>query len=338
LVDRCYEFKHKVLPGVTLSYHGADFFSYTINPTVPLELARSKCDLIVIPGWQDFACQAAFFTCKAGGIPYVLWAESTINETSWRRTLALPLVRMMVGGADAFVACGSRSREYLMHLGAAAAKVFVAINTVDTDYFRGGSLLSAAERAALRRAHGVEARTVILYSGRLTELKGVHYLLEAYARLREEHADLGLLIVGYGPKEGSLKQLCAAEGIQDVHFVGHVDMAAMPKYYAISDLCVLPSLRDVWGMVINEAMACGLPVITTDKVGASADLVENGVNGYVVEAGDQTALLEAMRRLVADPVLRGRMAEDSRRRIRSFGLAQSVGGFVSAIEFALSRS
>lgn len=335
LVDRSYEFKHKVLPGVTLSYHGRDLFSYIINLTVPLELVRSRCDLAVASGWADFACQAAFFTCKVGGIPYVLWAESTINEPSWRRTFSLPLVKLMVRGADACIAGGTRSREYLLHLGAAADKVFVAINTVDIDHFRSGSLLSAAERAALRRSLGVEGRTVILYSGRLTELKGVQYLLEAYGRLREEHAHLGLLIVGYGPKERSLKRLCVEQGIEDVHFVGHVEMEAMPKYYAISDLCVFPSVRDVWGMVINEAMACGLPVITTNKVGASADLIEHGVNGYVVEAGDPTALLEAMRRLVADPLLRGRMAENSRRRIRNFGLAQSVDGFMSAIEHVL---
>lgn len=334
-VDRSYEFKHKVLPGVTLSYHGRDLFSYIINPTVPLELVRSRCDLVIISGWLDFACQAAFFTSKAWGKPNILWAESTIHEASWRRSVSLPLVKLMVRGADACVASGTRSSQYLISLGAPSDKVFVAINTVDIDHFRSGSLLSAAERAALRRAFGVEGRKVILYSGRLTELKGVEYLLQAYWRLREEYADLGLLIVGYGPEERSLKRLCVEQGIEDVHFVGHVDMEAMPKYYAISDLYVFPSLRDVWGMVINEAMACGLPVITTNKVGASADLIEHGVNGYVVEAGDPIALLEAMRRLVADPLLRGRMAENSRKRIRDFGLDQSVDGFRLAIEHAL---
>jgi glycosyltransferase involved in cell wall biosynthesis len=334
-VDRSYEFRHKVLPGVTLSYHGRDLFSYIINPTTPLELVRSRCDLVVSSGWLDFACQAAFFASKAWGKPYILWAESTINEPSWRRTASLPLVKMMVRGAYACIACGTRSREYLRHLGADAEKVFTAINTVDVDHFRSGSQLTQVERAGLKRELGAEGRQVILYAGQLIERKGLRYLLEAYGVLRRELADLSQVIIGHGPQEGQLKRFCVQEGMQDVHFLGYRDPDEMPRYYGISDLFVLPSTEEAWGLVINEAMACGLPVITTDRVGASPDLIEDGVNGYVVEAANVSQLDGAMRRVLEDPGLRERLSEGSKTRIRNFGLAQSVDGFVSAIECAL---
>ena len=335
--DRPGQFRHKMLPGITLNFKGNDLFSYTISPTLPLELARSEYDIVVSAGWLDFACQVAFFISKARRKPYILWSESTTNESSWRRTVSLPLVKLMVRGADACIACGTRSKEYLIQLGAPEERIFIATNSVDIDHFRSGSTLSREERTLLKRNLGVEGRKVILYTGRLIECKGLRYLIEAYGRLREERADVSLLIVGDGRQEKELKNLCMRANTRDVHFVGFIDADKLPKYYGISDLFVLPSTEDVWGMVINEAMACGLPVITTDKVGASADLLENGVNGYIVEAGDTTQLFEAMKKVMQDPILRDRLAKASRRRILRFGPEASVEGFLSAIEYAMTR-
>ncbi|MGB3904053.1 MAG: glycosyltransferase family 4 protein [Anaerolineae bacterium] len=337
-VDHTHQFKHKVLPGIALNFKGPDLFTYIINPSVPLELLRNQYDAVVAHGWLNFASQAAFLTCKAGGIPYVLWAGSTINEPSWRRTVSLPLVKLMLRGADACISYGTRSKEYLIHLGAAEEKIFIAINTVDIDHFRRGSTLSSAERAALKRELGVEGRKVILYTGQLIERKGLRYLIEAYGLLRGERPDVSLLVVGYGPQEKELKELCAEQGTEDVHFIGHLDVNEIPRYYGISDLYVLPSTEEVWGLVVNEAMACSLPVITTQRVGASADLVEDGVNGFVVREADARQLFEAMKRSVQDAELRRRMADASWERIRRFGLEASVEGFLSAIEYAMTRN
>lgn len=109
----------------------------------------------------------------------------------------------------------------------------------------------------------------------------------------------------------------------------------LSHYYAIADIFVLPSLSEPWGVVVNEAMASGLPIIATEMVGAVGDIVENGINGYVVPAGNPEALYEAMKRLIENEGLRKEMSEQSRRIIKSWTHKQAVEGFLSAITDAV---
>jgi len=181
---------------------------------------------------------------------------------------------------------------------------------------------------------GITTRLVIVYVGRLTDRKGVFDLLAAFSLLKKEQADATLLLVGTGMDEALLKERTSKEGIPDVVFAGFIDYDQLPKYLGISDLFVLPSYDDVWGLVLNEAMACGLPVITTNKTGASADLVKDGVNGFVVKEKTPRELCDAMRKIVGDDALRRTMAESSRRIISNFDLHNTAQGVQKAISYA----
>jgi glycosyltransferase involved in cell wall biosynthesis len=328
-------FAYEIPPHLALKIRGKDLFTYHINPTVPLKLLRQPFDLLICTGWDSFTTQSAFFVCKLLRRPIILWSGSTAYEPSWRRTLATPLVRLMVRGADAYIAYGTRAKEYLVQLGAPPEKVFIATNTVDIDYFHQASRLTSIERQEIRRQLGITARQVILFVGQLIERKGVATLIHAYAKLKETHPDAGLVIVGYGQQEAALKALCAEKRLADVHFLGAADLPEMPRFYGLADLFVLPSYEEVWGLVINEAMACGLPVITTHRVGASVDLVREGVNGYVVEDGDVVQLYEAMRKIVLNDDLQLEMGRASQEMIRRFGIEQAVQGMIDAIGYAL---
>lgn len=336
-VRKDFEFAYEVLPGLSLDFKSEDLFSYWINPTIICQLIRNKFDIVISSGWDSFASQASFFICKLLGKPFILWSESTINEKSWRRTVSLPLVKFMVRHSDAYIAIGTRAREYFTCLGAKLQKIFVAYSTVDIECFKNKSNILKEKRNKLKEKMGIKTNGVITYSGQLIERKGLFYLLQAYKKLRNDCQDVSLLILGYGPQEKRLKEICKEENIENVFFTGFIEYNDLPTYYVVSDLLVLPSLEETWGLVINEAMACGLPIITTDKVGASVDLVKEGINGYIIEEKNIAQLYEAMKKIVLNLSLQKKMGEQSRKIIEDFGLDNQVSGFVSAIKYVIEN-
>jgi len=329
------EFNYKVLPKIELNFQGHDLFYYRVNPTFLFRLAREHYDLLITHGWFDSACQTGFLVSKMIGKPCIIYSESTMYEQSLLRWISLPLIRFIVKHSDACIATGKRAREYFIYLGADERKIFTANLTVDVDHFRRVSRLAKKDKCRMKQSLGIKTEKVILYVGRLTERKGVRHLVEAYRQLRKDYHDVSLLILGYGYQEQGLKELCRSQNIPDVHFVGHVEIEKMPRFYGIADLFVLPSRRDTWGLVLNEAMACGLPVVTTRKVGASEDLVREGVNGYIVAEEKPAEIYAAIKKIVADSSLCHRMGQESSRTIQRFSIDNEANGFLSAIEYAM---
>lgn len=336
-VKKNFKFTYEVLPGISLNFKSEDLFSYWINPTIIYHLIGNKFDVVISSGWDSFTSQASFFTCKLLGKPFILWSESTINERNWRRTVSLPLVKFMVRHSDAYIAIGTRAKKYFTYLRAKPQKIFIAYSTVDVEYFKNESNMLKEKRDKLKEKMGIKTNSVIMYSGQLIERKGLFYLLQAYKELRKDYQDISLLIVGYGPQEERLKEVCKKENIQNVFFTGFIDYNNLPGCYVISDLFVLPSFEETWGLVINEAMACGLPIITTAKVGASADLVKEGINGYIIEEKNIAQLYEAMKKIVLNQSLQKKMGEQSRKIIENFGIDNQVSGFVSAIKYVIEN-
>ena len=331
-------FAYQVLPSVEFNHASRDLFTYIVNYSFPWKYARGNFDVLISAGWLDFACQAGFVLSKALRRKYIQWSESTAYEPSLQRSLAAPVVKTMVRWADACVAVGTRSREYLEKLGAHSRDIYTAYSTVDVELFRRVSSLARRERVEHRTALGIRRGFVVLYCGQFIERKGLRYLLEAFASIKALHEDVALVLIGYGPERDMLLAQVALSGISDVHVVDHVEVTEMPTMYALADVFVLPSLEETWGLVVNEAMACGLPVIVTDRAGASIDLVRQGENGYVVPAGDSTAIAECITRLIEDPALAARMGDCSSERIQQFTPERAAQVFVDAIVHAMSRS
>lgn len=332
------QFKYKVLPGFSLNFFAKDLFSYHINLSIIWELIRNHYDIILSAGYASFTNQIAFFYSKICKKPFILWSGSTINEPSSLRKVSLPLVKFIVRHSDALIAYGTRAKDYLIHLGASPERIFVAYNTVDVDFLGQQSSKLKIKKKELKDELGIRNKAIVLYVGQLVERKGVKYLLKAYAQLKGEF-DVALLIVGDGIQKNELEDLCAKEDIQDAFFVGYKQLEELPAYYAASDIFVLPSTEEVWGLVLNEAMACGLPVITTDKVGASVDLIKEGVNGYVVEAKNVERLYQAMKKILSNPELKQSMGNKSQQIINDgFRLEDAKQGFANTIDYIASKS
>lgn len=174
---------------------------------------------------------------------------------------------------------------------------------------------------------------IILYIGQLIERKRVIDLLKAFKLLKKEIQNVSLLIIGSGPIETELRQYCRENKLVDVLFMGFKQKDELLKYYATADIFVLPSSNEVWGLVINEAMACGLPIITTNQVGASGDIVKNGVNGYIIEPKDSEMLSKKMLKILKNDNLKEQMGQRSRQIIEDWGIKQELNGTLKAINY-----
>jgi glycosyltransferase involved in cell wall biosynthesis len=328
-------FKYAVLPSIEFNYSARDLFTYVVNFTFPWRYASERFDVLISAGWLDFASQAGYGLSKLMGRKFILWSESTPHELSWRRSIAMPLVKTMVSGADACVAVGTRSRQYLRQLGAREVDVLTAFSTVDIGHFKRVSAEARPDRQQRKTALGIRRKHVLLYCGQFIERKGLRQLLDAFALVKAEYDDVALLLVGYGPLD--LKAAAEERGLSDVHILGHVEVTEMPMLYTLGDIFVLPSLEETWGLVLNEAMACGLPVIATDRVGASVDLIRDGENGFVVPAGDPASIARRSLCLLEDEALMARFSSSSAERILCFTPERAADAFAAAIHHAMAR-
>ena len=326
------KYNYTVLPGFSLHFLG--IISH-LNPSIIPKLINGKYDAVIIGGCSDFTTQWAFIISKLLQTPIITWSESTAYEPSLIRKLSLPLVKSILRHSDACIVCGTRAKNYLISLGVMPKRIFCAYNAIDTGFFQQESAKYRLRREELKTRLNMKKGRLILYVGRLIELKGIHYLIRAFAKLRQETDNVGLVIAGNGKLKQELVSLCQTLQLPDVYFVDFIQQQQLPLYYSIADVFVLPSTEEVWGLVLNEAMSCGLPVITTRNVGASVDLIQDGVNGYVVAGGDPDQLYQALRKVL--PTAKGMGMESAKIINHRFTIAHAVDSFVHAINYAVNN-
>jgi glycosyltransferase involved in cell wall biosynthesis len=238
-----------------------------------------------------------------------------MTHDSWVRRSALKdtVKRLVFGCVDAIETPGHDGRAFAIRCGASPEKVFIATHTVDMPHFVGVSRATRAHgRVQLRQRLGLKG-CVFLYVGRLWAGKGVEHLIEAFHRVQGSSAEsVSLLLVGDGPAEMALREACRARGLRNVAFAGFVQKEELPRFHAAADAFVFPTLGDPYGLVVDEAMASGLPVISTSAAGEIHQRVLEGVNGYVVPPADSQALARRMLALARDAGARESMGKKSR--------------------------
>jgi glycosyltransferase involved in cell wall biosynthesis len=236
---------------------------------------------------------------------------------------------------DRFLAIGTANRDYYRALGVPEPKICDVPYTVDNDRFIAAAASTAAERAAVREKCGVaQDRPVVLYASKLISRKHPDDVIKAVARLRDEGLAASLLIVGTGEMEAALRSLVVDYNLADrVVFAGFVNQAELPRVYAASDVFVLPAENEPWGLIVNEVMCAGIPVVVSAEVGCVPDLVHDGRNGLLTQACDVASLTAALRRLLLDDRERAAMGQKGLEMIRDWsyercrrGLKAAAGG------------
>jgi glycosyltransferase involved in cell wall biosynthesis len=280
-----------------------------INIDSAPKIFREKTDAFVIGGWNYTAAWEALLSCKLRGIPVVFLSENLRQRTELANTLASWIVPQF----DACLAASSGAKENLVRLGADDEEVTVLPYCIDVDAFQAG--IDEEGQQAIRKQYDIDSTDVVLYVGLLTERKGVGDLISAVDGLDPKSTHL--LIVGEGPEREKLEKQAAAVDVPTT-FTGNVPNQELANYYALASAFVLPSREEPWGLVQNEALACGTPVVTTTASGAVGDLVIDGENGLVVspEAPDQ--LRKAITSLLQNPERRHEMAQNGLERTSQF--------------------
>jgi glycosyltransferase involved in cell wall biosynthesis len=318
------------LDGVTIpGLHGVLRHDYPVTPGIWRVLGESAPDCVVVSGWSTFASQVALAWCRVHRVPYLLLVESHDDgpKPGWRRRVKETVVPTVVGGADSVLVTGSLARDSVVSLGAEPGRVRVFANTVDVERFGDLADRLAARRDELRAGFGLALDDVAVVTvARLAPEKGIDVLLRAAG-------SLPVLVVGDGPERGRLEALARELGARAV-FAGDRPLESVLEAYAAADVFALLSSYEPWGVVVNEAAACGLPLVLSDRVGAARDLLRDGENGCLVPAGDVNASADALARLASDPGLRESMGARSRELVRGFGYGPSADNLLAAVREA----
>ena len=308
------------------------------TPEIRERLAEGRFDACLVHGWFLKSYLQAIAAARRIGLPVLLRGDS---QLATRRSLLRQVVkylpyRMLLNSVAGHLVVGSANREYLRHYGVPEARLFDVPHAVDERWFaaRADEARRTGARERERSALGIPPdATVAIFVGRLVASKRVEDFIRALAH-RSAPRDIRGLIVGSGPGEPDLRRL--AESLRaPVVFAGFRNQQALPACYAAADLLVLPSDgRETWGLVANEALACGLPVVVSSAAGCARDLAAPPP-GRTYPLGDVDELAAAIATIAG--VLRenpGALAEAAAARSRLFGLDRAVGGTITAIEAA----
>lgn len=301
---------------------------YHFNPGV-FKVLFSDFDMFFVGGYGYPTVILSIILLKLLKKPWVMIIDgiSPVNIKNVN-IIAEKIKKMLIKGAEAYFANGTVSAEYLKKYDICSEKIFNQYMTVDVDGFMEKGKKSLQIRNKIRQKIGInEDSVVIMYAGRLVKHKGVQDMIDAVGILKGKNYDIKALIVGDGNYKYELKK--KSENINsDVIFTGHIDPEEIYKYYYASDIFILPTYDDPWGLVVNEAISCGLPVIVTNAAGCSLDLVKN--NGYVINVHNTQALSIAIKKIMVNPL---KFRQNSIKIIKKWTYKESMGSFLNTINY-----
>ena len=293
---------------------------YRIARRLWTELNRISPEVVLVPGYYTLPGLASAFWARLHGRRAVLMSESTKGDHQRRNLLEAAKKAVLPRLFHAAIAGGKRQMAYMRDLGFAPARLAGLYDVVDNDYF-------AEQATEQRRTTSTAALHLpshyFLSVGRLAPEKNVDGMIQAFALYRKRGGKWSLVLVGDGPLASRLQQQVAEAGLQDsVVFAGLKDTRAMMPYYAFAGCFLLPSWREPWGLVANEAMSAGLPLIVSNRCGCSDDLMEEGANGYVFDPDQNEQLADLMSTMSGlDTSQRLGMGEKSKEIIARYSLA-----------------
>jgi glycosyltransferase involved in cell wall biosynthesis len=314
-------------------------FSRPLNWGIYKRLRDGQFDAVWIHGYATTSTLQAILAARSLGIPVLVRAESTMFDRSRsrkKRVAKALFFRLFKTCISAILSIGEANSAYWRHYLGEQVPIFPFYYSVDNDFFQQRCRDASLTREDFRRELGLEpGRRVILYASKLQTRKRCGDLLEAFLRLSAGQSIQPppyLLIVGDGEERAALQERAKSARPGDVRFLGFQNQTALPRFYDLCDVFVLTSVDEPWGLVVNEVMNAGKPVIVSNEVGCQRNLVEDGVNGCVVRARDIDGLTHSLDRILSDPQASREMGLKSLEKIQEFSFDRNVSGLRSALE------
>ena len=297
-------------------------------------LWRRRFDAVFIHSYATRLSLFAYLGALASRTPVLLRTESERLRPRhrWIEMLKKLLLRPLFARTAGFLVIGKANRQFFEAYGVDPSRQFLTPYSVDNAYFSHQRQLVRSSRRELRQNHGWTDDVVVVgFSGKLISRKGVPDLIDAVAALQDEGVPAGLFIVGDGPSRAELEARVRARNMKWTIFAGFKNQSELAACYICLDIFVLPSRFDPWGLVMNEAMVFGLPVLATNMVGASMNLTEHGKNGYVFDVGNVDGLAQHLRHLARSAETRRQFGSHSETIVQRYSYDVCVGGILGAL-------
>ncbi len=302
-------------------------------------LRKQRFDAIWVHGYSTVTNLQVIRLANAMRVPVLLRAESNLSDrlrsgkTLLAKRIFFAWLRNRIAAA---LTIGDANTAYWRHYLGADFPVFPCCYAVDNEFFQRECARAAESREEFRSSLGLDrSRPIILFASKLQTRKRCIDLVDAYLQLAQsipaERVPY-LLIVGDGEERAALECRARQAALGDIRFLGFRNQTELPRFYDLCNVFVLASVDEPWGLVVNEVMNAGRPVIVSDQVGCQKDLVQNGVNGYVVKAGSTQALADALRAVFDGEQIWQEMGAESLRIVRRYSFDENVAGIRLALQ------
>jgi len=254
---------------------------------------------VSINGWGVPEARAALAWCRRHRVPAILMSETFPGGASYRPNIVKELAKSwLVRRFDAALVGGEPHRQYVQKLGLPHDRIFRGYDVVDNDFFERGADQARGDAEALRKARELPTR-YFFANTRFLPRKNIDGLLRSYRMYRDRMGEQswGLVISGSGSIQTELRQLADSLGLSDVRWPGFLQYPDLPVYYGLASAFIHPAKAEPWGLVLNEAVAAGLPVLSSLKVGSAHELIRDGESGYLFDPFSDSSIADAMVRV-----------------------------------------
>ena len=340
------EFSNKVkwdidlLNGYSSEFLGKNFSNRTpggffslICPEIWREISTKPYDIIWLHGYNYFAYILAFFAAKFSGKKIFYRSETHLNlkKSKWRQRVRDGVLRRFFQYIDSFLAIGSLNKAYYETMGVNPSKISLVPYTVDNARFSITRSMSKHNRRTLLRQNGLDHHLpTILFCSKLAERKNPKLVIDAVQSLKSQ--DCNLIIAGNGPLQAELTEYVGALGKTNIRFLGFLNQSELPCLYSAVDIFVLPSENEPWGLIVNEVMAAGLPVILGPEIGCAPDLVRHGENGIILEELTVSCLNLHLSKLLIKPEKLLEMGKKSKKIVSKWSYAECLDGIKESLQ------
>lgn len=280
-------------------------------------LGTCQYDIVYMSEWSTITSLMLMFACLCRRIPYILSIDGH-NNNKQSNFVKDTIKKFFAQRATAIIGTGKTTMTYAKSLGVPGEKIY---SIGFTTLFEREILpfpINNKEKESIKKHIGLaEEKHYALYAGRLIKLKGVDSLIKAWSQCKAPDS-WRLLIIGDGNEEENLRNLVSKLNLDTVDFIPNVSKQELITYYKVSELFALNTKEDVWGLVVNEAMANGLPVLTTFQCVAGEELIENDINGYLYDCDDVDSCARYLSKLMNEEKLRWQIGVNNINKIKSF--------------------
>ncbi len=293
-------YSHSFLENVS-SRPGTSSFSGSDTPDIGDRLKEGEFTHVLSMGWYLKSQIQGIVAAKRAGMSVLIRGDSHLvtPRSFLKRSVKMLVYPLLLRTFDAVLYVGSRNHDYYRHYFIPEERMFFSPHAVDNEHFAKGAQESI--RMATRKKMGIsESQFAILYVGRLLDFKHPEHLINAAAKLREKGVDAVVVVAGAGAMEEQLRTMAKAAGVP-LPFLGFVNQQDLPGIYAAADVLMLPSQMESWGLVCNESLAAGTPILVSDAVGCAPDLASDGIAGRKYSFGDINGAVSQLSAIAASP-------------------------------------